>query len=349
MVEIVANLHMHTPYSDGHLYHREIAAAAARAGLDVIIITDHNVLVCGKDGYVDGVLVLVGEEVHDARRRPQANHCLIYNANTEVAPFASNPHKLMHEVARRGGLTFFAHPIEYGSPLNDDFAAIPWVDWDVRDNTGIELWNYMTEFKARLWSWPAAVFSAFFPSLVIRGPFKATLHKWDALLADGRRVVAIGNADAHGTPFQIGPIRKAIFPYDYLFRCVNTHLLIERPLTQDIARDKRMVYDALRAGRCFVAYDLAGQARGFTFTARSSAARATMGEELHRHGATQFKVRCPGIGIITLIHNGRQVARKLGRVLEHTSVAPGAYRVEVRRFFRGWWRGWIYSNPIYVR
>lgn len=349
MVEIVANLHMHTPYSDGHLYHREIAAAAARAGLDVIIVTDHNVLVCGKDGYVDGVLMLVGEEVHDARRRPQANHCLVYGAEDEVAPFAPNPHKLMHEVARRGGLTFFAHPIEYGSPLSEDFAAISWVDWDVCNNTGIELWNYMTEFKARLWSWPAALFSAFFPSLVIRGPFKATLRKWDELLADDRRVVAIGNADAHGTPFHLGPIRKVIFPYEYLFRCVNTHLLIERPLTQDVAQDKRMIYNALRVGRCFVAYDLAGRARGFTFTARSSAARATMGEELHRHGATRFEVRCPGIGVITLLHHGRPVARKLGRSLEYTSVAPGAYRVEVRRFFRGWWRGWIYSNPIYVR
>ena len=59
MVEIVANLHMHTPYSDGHDYHHEIAKAAARAGIDVIIVTDHNVLVRGKDGYVDGVLVLV--------------------------------------------------------------------------------------------------------------------------------------------------------------------------------------------------------------------------------------------------------------------------------------------------
>ncbi len=340
---------MHTPYSDGHCYHHEIAAAAARAGLDVIIVTDHNVLVRGKDGYMNGVLVLVGEEVHDVRRRPQANHCLVYDAKGEVAPHASNPHRLVEEVARRGGLTFFAHPVEYGSPLSEDFAAIVWADWDVRGNTGIELWNYMTEFKARLWSWPAAVFSILFPSLVIHGPFKATLRKWDELLVDGRRVVAIGNADAHGFSLRLGPIQKTIFPYDYLFRCVNTHLLIERPLTQDVARDKQMVYDALRSGRCFVAYDLAGRARGFSFTARSNAARAMMGQEIHRHGAMQFEVRCPGTGVITLLHNGRPVARRLGRSLTHTSVEPGVYRVEVRRFFRGWLRGWIYSNPIYVR
>ncbi|MCS7054806.1 MAG: CehA/McbA family metallohydrolase [Thermoflexales bacterium] len=349
MVEIVANLHMHTPYSDGHLYHREIAAAAARAGLDVIVVTDHNVLVGGKEGYLNGVLLLVGEEVHDVRRRPQVNHCLIYGAQGEVAPLATNPRRLIQEVVQRGGLAFLAHLIEYGSSLDGDLAAIPWTDWDVRDYTGIELWNYMTEFKARLRSRPAALFGVLFPSLVIRGPFKATLRKWDELMADGRRVVAIGNADAHGTPVRIGPLRKVIFPYEYLFRCVNTHLLIERPLTQDVAQDKRMIYDALQAGRCFIAYDLAGRAHGFTFTARSSAAQATMGSELHRHGATRFEVQCPAPGWITLIHNGRPVARRLGRQLEYTSVAPGVYRVEVQRLFRGRWRGWIYSNPIYVR
>jgi len=348
MVEIVANLHMHTPYSDGHDYHHDIARAAARAGIDAIIVTDHNVLVRGKDGYVDGVLVLVGEEVHNVRRQPQANHCLVYDARKEVAPFASHPRRLVDEVARRGGLTFFAHPVEYGSRLSEDFAAIPWVDWDVRGFTGIELWNYMAEFKACLWSWPAAVFGAFFPSLLIRGPFKATLRRWDELLAAGQRVVAIGNADAHGTPFHLGPLRKTVFPYDYLFRCINTHLLIERPFAQDAARDGQMVYDALRAGRCFVAYDLAGNARGFSFTARSSAARAVMGDVLHRRGATHFEVRCPRVGVITLLRNGRPVATRLGRSLAHTSVEPDAYRVEVRRFFRGWLRGWIYSNPIYV-
>lgn len=349
MVEIVANLHMHTPYSDGYRYHRSIATAAARAGLDAIIVTDHNVRVGGVEGYVDGVLVLTGEEVHDVRRQPQANHCLIYNVDGELSPLAASPHKLVDEAIKRGGLAFFAHPFEYGSPLSEDYAAIPWVDWDVRNNTGIEIWNYMTEFKARLWSWPVALFGIFFPSVLIRGPFRATLRKWDELLAGGRRVVAIGNADAHGTPITAGAFRRIVFPYGYLFRCINTHLLIDRPLTHDLETDRRMIYDALRVGRCFVGYDLAGPTHGFIFSARSSAARAVMGEDLVRAGATRFEVRCPAAGLIRLIRHGRVVAERFGRTLEHTSVEAGAYRVEVRRFFRGRLRGWIYSNPIYVK
>lgn len=349
MAEVVANLHMHTPYSDGELYHRDIARAAKRAGIDAVIVTDHNIYVRGVDGVHEGVLVLVGEEVHDVRRRPQANHCLVFGAEAEVSNFATKPQGLIDEVARRGGMTFFAHPFERASPLSPDYIAIPWLDWDACNFTGIELWNAMTEFKARLWSWPIAVFYAFFPSWAFSGPFAATLRKWDELLATGRRVPVIGNSDAHGTVFHLGPIKRAVLPYEYLFRCVNTHLLVDHPLIGELERDRKLVYDALRAGRAFVAYDRAVSARGFTFTARTGATRAAMGDEIKRSGVTQFEVRCPAAGWIRLLRDGKLVASRFGRRLDYISIDPGIYRVEVKRFFRLWPRGWIYSNPIYVR
>ncbi|HSM58601.1 MAG TPA: hypothetical protein VK879_20775, partial [Candidatus Sulfomarinibacteraceae bacterium] len=47
---------------------------AIRAGLDFIIVTDHNVWVHGVEGYYETdegrVLLLTGEEVHDVRRQP---------------------------------------------------------------------------------------------------------------------------------------------------------------------------------------------------------------------------------------------------------------------------------------
>lgn len=349
MVEIVANLHMHTPYSDGHSYHRDIAKAAAKAGLQAVIVTDHNVYVRGVDGVYDGVTVLAGEEVHDCTREPQANHCLVYGAGEGASPFAGDPQKLVNEVNARGGLSFFAHPFEVPSPINEELNAIPWEDWDVAGATGIELWNYMTELKARLPNWPAALFSVLFPSLVIAGPFRRTLRKWDELMRDGRRVVAIGNADAHGTPYRLGPIRKTVLPYDYLFRCVNTHVLLERPLARDAEADRRLIYGALRAGHCFVTYDLAGDARGFSFTARSGAESVIMGDELKRKAATEFEVTCPAAGDIRLLKDGQVVARRFGRSLRHLTIEPGVYRVEVRRVFRLALRGWIFSNPIYCR
>ena len=63
--EIVINLHMHTPYSDGSYSHGQIAQAARESGLDAVIITDHNVLVNGLEDYYGEsgrrVLVMVVE------------------------------------------------------------------------------------------------------------------------------------------------------------------------------------------------------------------------------------------------------------------------------------------------
>ncbi|RLC61355.1 MAG: hypothetical protein DRI80_08940, partial [Chloroflexota bacterium] len=115
--EYVGNPHVHTPYSDGEALHAEVAQAAAKAGLDFVIVTDHNVWVDGVEGYYDKVLLLVGEEIHDVRRRPQANHLLVYNAEAELAPLASDPQGLIDEVNRRGGFCYLAHPFEYRSPI----------------------------------------------------------------------------------------------------------------------------------------------------------------------------------------------------------------------------------------
>jgi PHP domain len=349
MIEIAANLHMHTPYSDGHAYHDEIAQAAAQAGLSAVVTTDHNVYVRGIEGYRHGVMLLVGEEVHDAQLRPQGNHCLIYNAGHEMSPFAANPQTLIHETAARGGMSFLAHPVEYGSSLGIEREAYGWREWRLRDYTGIELWNYMSEFKARLWNWPAAILWAFAPTLAIHGPFPAALKLWDSLLTEGKRVVAIGNSDAHGFVFRLGPIARTLFPYRDLFRCVNTHVLIDAPLTHDFATDKKMLFDALRAGHCFVGYDRAASTRGFRFDADNGNDTAIMGDVLRRTGAIRFRIRAPEDCQITLLRNGRILARTLGEQLDHTAVEPGAYRVECHKWFRGLQRGWIFSNPIYVR
>ncbi len=347
--EIVGNLHTHTVYSDGSGTHRQVAQAAAAAGLDFVVATDHNLWVRGVEGYVERTLLLVGEEVHHVRRIPQANHLLIYGAEAEMAPFAADPQQLIEEVNRRGGLCFLAHPFERSSPLDPALAAIPWEDWEVHGYAGLELWNTMAEFKGLLWSRLAALIYAFCPSLGLRGPFRATLRKLDELLAAGQRVAVLGGADAHASTYGFGPLQRVVFPYETLFRWVNTHLLVEQGLTGDLETDKRTIYGALRAGRTWVGYDRAASTRGFRFIARSGANTATVGEELVRAAAVVFEVETPAHGHIRLLHNGRPVARAGGKKLRFTTAEAGAYRVEVYRTFRGERRGWIFSSPIFVR
>ena len=224
MEELVVNLHMHTPYSDGHGSHAVIAQAALKAGLDVVIVTDHNIYVNGpEDYYQDGdrqVLLLVGEEVHDQSRQPQKNHLLVLGTNHELATFADDPQRLIHRVTQIEGLSFIAHPVDPAAPAVDE-PDISWVDWDVQGFSGIELWNGMSEFKSLLRTKLHALFYAYNPKRVAHGPHPKTLKLWDQLLSGGERINAIGGSDAHAFPIRIGPLKRILFPYEFHFRTIN--------------------------------------------------------------------------------------------------------------------------------
>jgi hypothetical protein len=342
------NLHVHTTLSDGNVDHRTLARIAARAGLDFVVVTDHNRYRPGLDGWRDGTLLLVGQEVHDPARDLQSSHLLCFDISEDLSDYAPDPQAVVDAVAAQGGFTFLAHPFERDVA---DFLPEPnisWRDWDVTGYAGIELWNYMSEFKSQLKNKAHAMLYAYFPALSAKGPYPETLAKWDELLA-AHPVAVLGGSDAHGTRYHAGPISRVVLPYDYLFRCLNTYLLSPAPLTGALAHDKALVYGALRAGRGFLGYERPAPVDGFLFWARSGGGEATMGEELALLGTVELRVSLPEPARLRLLRNGRVVARSRGRHLAFVSHLPGVYRVEAYRRHAGRSRGWIFSNPIYVR
>jgi hypothetical protein len=353
MHELTINLHMHTYYSDGHASHGEIAQAAIQSGLDAVIVTDHNVLVEGpEDYYHQGdrkVLLLVGEEVHDQARDPQKNHLLVFGAQREMATYAHDPQLLLNMIRKTGGLAFLAHPFDPEAPAVNE-PDISWVDWQVQGYTGIELWNAFSEFKSLLKTRLHAVIYAFAPERIAQGPATESLLKWDVLLANGKRVVAIGGSDAHAIPARLGPLRRTLFPYQFHFSGVNTHVFTPSPLSGDAAHDRRMIYDALNNGRAFVGYDLPAPTRGFRFTASGKETAAWMGEEISVGDGITMQIRLPRPSECRLLKYGKLVKSWDKReTCLHITTEPGVYRVEVYIHYRGKKRGWIFSNPIYVR
>ncbi len=347
--EYVGSTHVHSVYSDGSATYRQIAAAANAAKLNFVIVTDHNVRPAGLEGYYGPALILSGEEVHDIRPARAVNHLLVYGTESEMSPYSfGSVRALVQAVHSRRGICYIAHPIERGSPLSADLAPIPWTHWPPEGIHGIEIWNYMSEFKALLWNWISAFTYILRPEWGIRGPFRATLKLWDELLAQGYRIGALGGADAHGIPWKAGPVHRTIFPYDYLFRCVNTHILTQSPLTGDVETDKGLIYDALRSGRTWVGYDLPHSTRGFRCIIESGSAIAVPGEELRRLGAVSITVTLPAPGEIHLRRDGRIIRRVTGMGLHYTTAEAGIYRVEVYRRFRGRKVGWIFASPIYA-
>ena len=353
MYEIIVNLHMHTRYSDGTGSHKDIANAAIQTGLDAVIVTDHNVLVQGVEGYYrvgsNRILLLVGQEVHDQDRVPQKNHLLVFNTNRDLAGLADDPQTLINGVAAAGGICFIAHPRDPEAPAfgEDD---ISWVDWDVQGYTGIELWNGLSELKVVARSKLQGVFYAFFPKFIGHSPIPETVQRWDALMENGNRVVALGGSDAHALLLHLGPLHRIIFPYEFHFRTVNTHVFVPEPLSGDGTTDKKMIYDALAKGNCFVGYDLPAPTRGFRFKAKGLEHSAIMGDEIPVKGGVTLQIHTPLKTEIHLLKDGKVAsAYRNGQDITYIATEPGVYRVEVFRNYLGTKRGWIYSNPIYIR
>lgn len=353
--EIIGNFHMHTPYSDGTASHAQIAEAAIRAGLDAVIVTDHNVWVKGPEHFYgkdnQRVLMLVGEEIHDPTRPVPGNHLLVYNAQCELSQHSTQPGALLTAANATGALTFLAHPHDPPLTIFKE-PAYAWHNWEVTNFTGLEIWNYMSEFKSLLTSLWTTVRYALNPQQGIRGPFAPTLAKWDELTAQGAKVVAIGNADAHGTEYSAGWIKRVLFPYEFLFRQVNTHVLIDKPFTGDVAVDRDLMINALKQGHCFVAYDGAAPTKGFRFSANSAHGGAIMGDEVSSRTGVTLQIAIPQRADIRLIKDGKTLIQRADQThITYTipTSEAGVYRVEVHLRYQGRLRGWIYSNPIYVR
>ncbi len=351
MNELIVNLHMHTTYSDGSGTHADLARAALKAGVDVLLVTDHNVWVQGVDAYHrDGkkrVLVLACEEIHDQDRDPQKNHLLVFGANQELAPLADDPQTLISAVRRLGGLCFIAHPVDPAMPAFGE-TDISWEDWGVTGYTGIELWNGFSELKTVARGKLDAIACAFFPEFIPHGPPPRALDIWDGLLAKGQRVVAVGGSDAHARHMSMGPLHKTIFPYKYHFSTINTHTLTPGPLGGNLAGDRQMVFDALAAGHCFIGFDLPASTHGFRFSVQGRESGGIMGDEIALDGTVTLQAKFPSGAEIKLIKDGKCIKALHGDTITHVVDVPGAYRVEAYKHFLGKLRGWIFSNPIYI-
>lgn len=354
LFDVAGNLHLHTIASDGTGTHDEVARAAAQAGLDFLIYTDHNTWVEGVTGWYREprtgrrILRLMGQELHDKSREPEVNHLLCHFVESDLNHVVEDPQTLINTAHRKGGLTFLAHPLErpgYGRAA----VMFPWVNWEVEGFTGIELWNAMSDVKWRLRTVPRGLLGAYLPKWVLVSPFEEVLAKWDELTRAGFKIVAIGNSDAHAWPISLGPLTRTMYSYEYLFQAVNTHLLLADPLADEAVRAQSQIYEALRAGHCYVSNDMVASPRGFSFSGRSRKKRAIMGDTLRLDGEAELVATSPRKASLRLIKDGVLIAEEKGAELRWRTREPGVYRIEAHRRFWGYTRGWVYTNPIYVQ
>lgn len=212
------DLHCHTLYSDGDSWPAEARLAAAEAGLDFLSITDHNSVGYYQTEYHqdadDGLpLPLPGLEV-----TTYGGHWNVWGLDRwfefrDPSPAATEA--AMREAGAAGGLVSINHPRPLGPPWEYD---------DARGYHAVEVWN---------------------------GPWEIlnahALAFWEARLARGERVVALGGSDTHRLR---GADPRAI--YTPRLGQPTTWVHTSGPPTP------QGLLAGLRAGRCFISASPAG-------------------------------------------------------------------------------------------
>jgi hypothetical protein len=330
-------IHVHSTFSDGRAGIDKIMSEANRAEVDFLILTDHNGIEAklrGYEGWYDHCLLLVGEEITP---NTNADHYLALDISTAISP-SDEPQANINAVRRQRGIGIIAHPTG-GAIVQGEYFEYPWTDWDAGRFEGIEVWNHAYDITGRPKNIFQLIFNILFPRAAISGPIQSVLDTWDLYsLKQSRRILGVGGVDAHGWP---GSYRAD-------FGTVCTYILTEEPFSNDAVRDGALVYDALRAGRCFVGADKVAKASGFRCEVACGEDTLQMGGRERLSDGACLQVCTPSPGLIRLIHNGDAILEGIGAELEAMLNCPGVYRVEVKRRVCGRYVPWIYGNHFFL-
>jgi hypothetical protein len=342
-------IHLHSAYSfDGRTPITAVLDAARQSGIDILLLTDHSTIRAreeGFEGWRDGILLIVGEEI-----APRFNHYLAFGLGEAVACAEREPElppqAYVDRVRDGGGIGFIAHPDHAGTAMFH-VKHYPWKDWSVNGYAGMGIWDFMTDWQNSLSGRIRAVLSYAFPALFLRGPSPATLARWDRLTQE-RRVVGIGELDNHDSLRHLWRIPIPVFPFSRVFGLIRTHILLEKPLSGESRKDIAAILAALRIGRVYVSLDHFQPASGFSLTLSEEARKATMGDEFNLHRSAELRALFPHRARIRLIRNGNIFRQDTAKELCATLCEPGVYRIEADLKVFGRYRPWIFSNPLYV-
>lgn len=349
LTEFVGVAHVHS-FLGGHTTgtFEEIIAAAQANHLSFVLMTEHPTREFSKaatklTGERDGVLFVGGNEVSSSN----GDRLLLLPGDELVT---SDDQRTVEQIIarRQSGLTLVAYPDEFKSWNTSGFQGIE--VYNVFTNT--KTMNRITMFFDGLWSYrtyPDLLFARFYDRPA------ASLKRWDEeITRTGRRLVAIGGADAHANiGFKVGTSGSPSFglqldPYQRSFRLVRLHVLLK-------AGEKLEMQTLLAAvgnGNCFIGYDVFGDSAGFRFTAADGNEQRIMGDEITLDENVRLDVKSPVAGRIQLIREGTVLRDEQNTDRLHLVVREkGAYRVEVYlpQLPLVGNKPWIISNPIYVR
>jgi hypothetical protein len=336
-------VHVHSTYSDGTGSVSEIMEGAVHAGLDFVILTDHDTIKAleeGHEGWYGGSLLIVGTEIS-----PRYNHYIAFGSGDLKNLDGMNkktPQEFIDEINSQGWVGFISHPDHQGVK-RFDIPAYPWLDWEVDRFVGICVWDFMSDWQEQLDRQDISfeIYSDF--PRWLTGAKEVTLKRWDEF-TQRRKVVGIGELDNHKALRDYQGEKITAFPYDLCFRTITNHLLLSQPLDKDKLKAKQQIVEAFRQGRLYISFDYWDDPTEFSFEIESGDACVTMGQQITLEQKGQLILSLPAKAHINIVCNGKTIWEGEEDETIMDIQQRGVYRVEAIRNDLIW----IISNPIYV-
>lgn len=339
-VRLSGVVHVHTNLSDGRGDPEEVIAQARAAGVDFLVVTDHNRVDPERFPERAGdPTLIVGSEVST-----EAGHILAIGIRPPAFRFSGTLREVLDDIRFLGGCAFAAHPTSPRGETRFTRAEEP-------GNFGLEIvngdtaWREASPFSLALaaWTYPAN------PSFALRGTlgqFSSERALWDQML-QRRFVPALAGTDAHGR-IPISRTRSLPLPsYEALFSLARTVVYLKQMPSSPIER-RAAIVQALCAGRSAAAIPSIADPRGFSFAAESgNAVVAGPGDTVAATAAVRLRAggSLPKDTELRLLKNGEVVAT--GRdSLEYSVSGSGVFRAEAH--VRGVATPWVMSNPISI-
>ena len=334
----VGAIHIHSVYSDGTGNVDSISKAAKKAGLDWIIITDHNSFEI-KEGIYNGVYVIKGEEISPKSE----NHYLALGINKYIQPNKNAKHNI-EAVKLNGGFGFAAHPNESDCRRNSH-QPIKWTNKNIIPD-GVEIWNWFSEWADNLND--KNIFTLAYAFLcknkLVKSANSNSLSWWDDLNNELEDIVpAVGGIDAHALKVKDYIIPVTIFPYESMFKTIVNIVTSDEEFKTDFFAKKEQILEALKSGRNLIINKAVSKEIPVIKISNKNQA-VTSGESISLDEETSLNVQTKKKGSIKVFHNGKEIKSVISNSIKMLLNDVGKYRVEIK-FGE---RGFAYSNPIMV-
>lgn len=350
-------INVHSDLSIGSSSISQIIKSAKMSKLDFILFTDLNDFnpPYAFEGYHENTLVMIGQKMSYLDSR-----FIIYSINREsiganLGEAQIKIADLLSQKQNKDHLIILAHPMQKG---------FSWAGELPSGIDGFEIIN-LKSLTSKAWEvaklstvWSFMVYP-FNTGLAFGRIFKEPTEELNLLdRSKDKKYYGYAGSEASARAIPIANYLMKFPSYQKTFEVFSTHVQLKSELTGNPKSDRLKIFQALKSGNFYIAFDLLGDTAGFQSYLEDKGKTHLVGSQIKKNKHLTLKIKLPSKPIhffeIVVYKDGTRYATFNEESVEMPIKESGSYRVQIRVSpylplpDARTWMTWIYTNPFYI-